>query len=101
MLYVDRKRLWTGCVSLLRMRTAADVRREKDAERAAMSAADVRRSLARKRAEQKARVKAERAAIAMFNRQAEKLARKERAQPLDGEPNAVNTQAWQYAKRAG
>lgn len=63
-----------------------------------MSAADVKRSIAAKKAERKARAKQEREAMAAFRKAYADKARRERAVPLDGEPNETNRLAWETAR---
>lgn len=76
------------------MRTAADVRREKDAERAGMSAAGVKRAMAAKKAERKARIREERKAIAAFQAAYSAKAKKERNAAPAGATDEVSRQEW-------
>ena len=77
------------------MRTAADVRREKEAERAAgMSVAGVKKSLQVKRAERKARLREERKAIAAFQAAYSAKAKKERNAVPVGATDETVKQEW-------
>lgn len=77
------------------MRTAADVRREKEAQRAAgMSAAGVNRSLKAKRAERKARLMEERKAIAAFQAAYSAKTKQERNVALSGATDEACREEW-------